>query len=190
MLNLERFIEIEKSNRILMEKMSNIIKNRETFCKWLYLNLIYLVLLQSNVTCQGLPQSRRVRASSRVRIPARTNTRAKRVLILRNGCVIIKLLLNKTKQCSNACRQKSLTSMWWAGTKTKRIERKFWRILKVTKETKSWSTKIRWSRLSITREPGQLIAKWLPHPFNHKGKTRASTTTKRAKSHRDYHYQT
>lgn len=31
MLNIERFIEIEKSNRILMEKMSNIIKNRETF---------------------------------------------------------------------------------------------------------------------------------------------------------------
>jgi hypothetical protein len=33
LLYIERFIEIEKSNRILMEKMSNIIKNRETFCK-------------------------------------------------------------------------------------------------------------------------------------------------------------
>lgn len=32
-LYIERFIEIEKSNRILMEKMSNIIKNRETFRK-------------------------------------------------------------------------------------------------------------------------------------------------------------
>ena len=33
LLNLERYTEIEKDNRRLMEKMTDIIANKQTFCK-------------------------------------------------------------------------------------------------------------------------------------------------------------
>ena len=45
-LRIERFTEIEKSNRILMEKMSDIIRNRETFCKFNYYFFLFIYLFK------------------------------------------------------------------------------------------------------------------------------------------------
>lgn len=45
-LRIERFTEIEKSNRILMEKMSDIIRNRETFCKFYYYFFLFIYLFK------------------------------------------------------------------------------------------------------------------------------------------------